>query len=144
MHGTIILYNLIYTKNTKYNCNMNTYICKWMPCMLNYQQVLLLGGEQVSMCGHLLVCMNVYVCFAGCMRGSEPEINMFCSAWSFSLEHFTKLYLGIWQLLLNKKKLIRSIVSQLKVIIWNWHIPKSVTYPQRTKLKTVLESALQC
>lgn len=28
---------------------------------------------------HVRVCMNVYVCFTDGMRGSEPEINTFCS-----------------------------------------------------------------
>lgn len=76
-----------------------------MPCTPNYQQALLLGGEQVSRCGHMHMCMNVYVCFAGGMRGGEPEINMLCSVWFFSLEYLTILYLGIWHLPLNKKKI---------------------------------------
>lgn len=53
---------------------------------------------------------------------------------------------GTRQLTLNKRRngLIGCIFSKLKVKIWSWHTPKSLTFSWIAKRKTVLESVLQC
>lgn len=76
MHGTIILYNHIYTKrDTKYNCDMNTHVYKCTACVSNHGQKLLLGGDCV--CEHVRVYTDGCVCWAGDRQGSETKTNMF-------------------------------------------------------------------
>lgn len=112
MHGTIMLYNHIYTKKTQ------NIIAIWTHMYINarhaYQTMdrsYFWGGDCV--CEHVCVCTDVCVCWGGGRRGSEMETNMFDTIWFFLFEYFARQYLGRWQLPPNRKEKVSLDISSV-------------------------------